>query len=259
MPELPDLQAFSHTLSKKLPGKKVEKLHAINKKKLKTSESDLRRAVEGASLSAIYREGKELHFAFDNGNVLALHLMLKGKLHLFQKNNEEKYSIIELLFNDGTGLVMTDFQGQANATLNPAPRDAPDALSKKVNSKFLKTVLNKSRATVKKVLMDQEVIRGIGNAYADEILWHARISPFSISNRIPDAAAKKLSSSLKSVLRQAEASILKANPEIINGEVRDFMAVHTRERRLSPTGKKIIIDESSSRRTYYTTEQKLYA
>jgi formamidopyrimidine-DNA glycosylase len=258
MPELPDLQAFSHTLSKKLPGKNVEKLHAINKKKLKISEAELRQAVEGASLSSVYREGKELHFSFDNGNVLALHLMLKGKLHLFQKNNAEKYSIIEMLFDDGSGLAMTDLQGQANATLNPAPRDAPDALSKTVNHKFLKTVLNKSRATVKKVLMDQDVIRGIGNAYADEILWHARISPFSISNRIPDAAVRKLASSIKSVLRQAEASILKANPEIISGEVRHFLAVHTRERQVSPTGKKIIVDESGSRRTYYTAEQKLY-
>src|SRR3990170_4457845 len=109
MPELPDLQAFTRTLSKNLPGKKVEKLHAIYKKKLKTPEKDLRQALEGATLTSVYREGKELHFAFDNGNVLALHLMLKGKLHLFDTKNEEKYTIIELLFDDGTGLAMTDF------------------------------------------------------------------------------------------------------------------------------------------------------
>jgi formamidopyrimidine-DNA glycosylase len=258
MPELPDLQAFSRTLSKNLPGKKVEKLHAVYKKKLKTPEKELRHAIEGGTLSSIYREGKELHFAFDNGNVLAFHLMLKGKLHRFDAKNEEKYTIIELIFSDGTGLAMTDFQRQANATLNPSPRDAPDALSKAVGYKFLKMILNKSRATVKKVLMDQDVIRGIGNAYADEILWHARISPFSISNKIPDAAVKKLASSLKSVLKKAEVSILKTNPEIISGEVRDFLAVHTKERDRSPTGARIIVDDSGPRKTYFTNEQKLY-
>ena len=259
MPELPDLQAFSRTLSKKLLGKKVDKLHAIQTKKLKTPEKELRNAIEGASLKAVLREGKELHLVFDNGNVLGLHMMLKGKLHFFVRKNEEKYAIIELIFQDGTGLAMSDFQRQAQATLNPVARAAPDALSEEVNYKFLKTILNKSRATVKKVLMDQDIIRGIGNAYADEILWHARISPFSISNRIPDEAVKKLAKSLKSVLRKAETSILKSHPDIIHGEIRDFLAVHTRERDQSPTGAKIFVDESGSRKTYYTKEQVLYA
>src|SRR5687768_3389976 len=113
MPELPDLQAFSRNLSKKLVGKTVEKIHAIYKKRLKISEKDFQRGLERATLTSIYREGKELHFAFDNGNVLGLHLMLKGELSLFQSKNEKKYTIIEVLFSDSTGLAMTDWQGQA--------------------------------------------------------------------------------------------------------------------------------------------------
>ncbi|HEX8037669.1 MAG TPA: DNA-formamidopyrimidine glycosylase family protein, partial [Chryseosolibacter sp.] len=138
MPELPDLEVFSFNLSGRLAGKKVEKLHAIYRKKLKTPEKDLRKSVEGATLTSVYRDGKELHFAFDNGNVLSLHLMLKGQLHLFERTHDEKYPIIEMRFSDGTGLVMTDWQGQATPALNPTAREAPDALSKNVNYSFLK-------------------------------------------------------------------------------------------------------------------------
>jgi len=258
MPELPDLQAFSRNLSKTLAGKTIEKIHAINKKKFKTSEKDLRHALEGARLSSVAREGKELHFFFDNGNVLSLHLMLRGELHFFGEKNDKRSTIIELVFSDGTGLAMTDFQGQATPTLNPAPRDAPDALSPKAGYKFLKEKLNKSKAAIKKLLIDQHVIRGIGNAYADEILWHARISPFSISNKIPDAAIKTLAKSIKTILRKAEKLILKTDPDIISGEIRDFMAIHNAKQTHSPTGAKIRIDKSGARKTYYTDEQKVY-
>jgi formamidopyrimidine-DNA glycosylase len=258
MPELPDLQAFSRNLSKILVGKRLQKLYAINKRKLKSPEKDLQRNLEGAALSSIYREGKELHFAFDNGNRLGLHLMLKGKLYLFTQKNEHRFTIVEMLFNDGTGLAMTDFQGQATAILNPPLKKAPDALSKEVNFRFLKQKLNRSKAAVKKLLMDQQVIRGIGNAYADEILWHARISPFSISNKVPDASIKTLAKSIKTVLKQAEKIILKSSPEIISGEVRDFLAIHNPEKNQSPAGGKILVDTGSARKTYYTKEQKLF-
>ena len=258
MPELPDLQAFSQNLSKNLVGKKIEKLSALYKKKLKTPEKDLKRSLEGATLTSVYREGKELHFAFDNDNILALHMMLKGQLHFFHQKNEMKFTIIELLFNDGTGLAMTDFQGQATPTLNPEPKEAPDALSKEVNFKFLKEKINRSRAEIKKLLMDQKIVRGIGNAYADEILWHARISPFSISNSIPDPAIKTLAKSMKSVLQKAEKIILKRQPDIIGGEIRDFLGVHNSKKAQSPTGATIRIETKGSRKTYYTDEQKLF-
>lgn len=258
MPELPDLQAFSRNLTKKLLGKKVEKIHAVYKKKLKASEAELGRTIEGQTLDSVFRDGKHLHFQFSNGNVLAFHMMLKGQLRLFQNENEHKHTIVEIIFTDGTGLALTDFQGQATPTLNPAANEAPDALSAEAGYGFLKEKLNGSKATVKKLLMDQKIIRGIGNAYADEILWHAGISPFAISNKIPDDAIKKLARSIKTVFARAEKAILKAEPEIIGGEIRDFLGIHNPSRTHSPTGAKILIDESTGRKTYYTKEQKLW-
>jgi formamidopyrimidine-DNA glycosylase len=59
--------------------------------------------------------------------------MLRGQLHFFEEAHDKKYPIIELYFSDNTGLVMTDFQGQATPTLDPEPKDAFDAMSVQVN------------------------------------------------------------------------------------------------------------------------------
>jgi formamidopyrimidine-DNA glycosylase len=258
MPELPDLQVFSHNLSKKLVGKTLEKLHAINLKKLKTSEKDLNAAVAGAVVLSVSRQGKELYFAFDSGQVLAVHLMLKGQLHLWQERQDQKFKIVEFLFTDGTCLAITDFQRQASVTLNPPAKSGIDALSKKMNARFLREVTGRSNSIIKKVLTDQQIICGIGNAYADEILWHARISPFAVSNKIPDTAVKTLAKSIKTVLKKAENIILKTHPEIISGEVRDHMLIHHPRKTVSPTGATILVTSLNSRKTYYTEEQRVY-
>ncbi|WP_431200362.1 DNA-formamidopyrimidine glycosylase family protein [Mucilaginibacter sp. P19] len=128
MPELPDLQAFSHNLQKILAGKTVKKIEVPNPKKLNVSVHELNEVLSGQKLEKVYREGKELHIKFSKGDVLGLHLMLHGKLFSFDTKNENKYSIIELHFDDGSGLVLTDFQGIATPTLNPEKRMSPTRL-----------------------------------------------------------------------------------------------------------------------------------
>src|SRR5687768_10037041 len=160
MPELPDLQVFSRNLNKRFAGKKLKELTVHVDKRLKVPAAELKKQLEKATLQEVNRVGKELHLTFDNGKILGLHLMLKGNLFAFEGKNENKHSILELKFHDGSGFVLSDWQKKATPTLNPEPWDAPDALSKEVNDKFLKDQLAKSRATIKSLLLDQHVIRG---------------------------------------------------------------------------------------------------
>jgi formamidopyrimidine-DNA glycosylase len=236
----------------------LKKVTVLNDKKLKVSEKDLKKKLENQELTEVYREGKELHFEFKNGNVLGLHLMLNGNLYFFEKINEHKNSIIELLFDDDTGLTMTDYQAMATPSFNPEPREAPDALSDKVNVSFLKEQLAKTRTNIKNLLLDQHIIRGIGNAYADEILWDAGVSPFSVCNKIPEVKIKALAKSIKTVLHDAEKQITNTHPDIISGEVRDFLNIHNSKKTHSPTGTVIHNKTSASRKTYYTDEQELF-
>lgn len=258
MPELPDLQIFSHNLDKKLAGKVVEKVQLENTKKAKDTPAAFKKALEGATLVKVYREGKELRFRFDNDAILGMHLMLHGKLYFFEKQNTNKHTIIELLFKGGTGLVLTDYQGIALPSLDPEETDVPDALSDELTVEYLEELLGKKRTVVKKILLDQHFIRGIGNAYADEILWEAGISPFSISNKVPSEKIRTLHSAIGKVLKEAEKNIRKEHPDIIAGEVRDFLKIHQPKHSHSPTGGEIVQKELNGRKTYYTEEQELF-
>jgi formamidopyrimidine-DNA glycosylase len=256
MPELPDLQAFSHNLDKKLTGKTVKEIRSSSAK-LNVSEKDLNDTLAHQKVKKIYREGKELYIEFIKGDILALHLMLHGKLFLFEGKNENKFALLDIVFTDDSGLTLTDFQKAAKPTLNPEPNETPDAMSDKADADYFKGIFAKKRTNVKTILLDQHIIKGIGNAYADEILWHARISPFSIANKIPEKKITELVKTIREVLTDAEKAILKKQPDIINGEVRDFMLIHNSKKKESPTGAQIKIKDGT-RKTYYTDEQELF-
>ncbi|MGN6639638.1 MAG: DNA-formamidopyrimidine glycosylase family protein, partial [Mucilaginibacter sp.] len=218
---------------------------------------ELQEALHGQEVEKFMRQGKELHLLFKNGQTLGLHLMLHGQLIITQSKDElPKNQIISLQFDDGTKLTLTDFQKAATPTLNPKESNVPDALD--VKETYLCEKLSKTKTPVKTVLMDQKIVRGIGNAYADEILWDAKISPFSASNKIPENKVKELTRSIKKVLEDAERQILKAEPDIISGEVRDFLEVHNHRKKQTSTSATIHQKELASRKTYYTDEQELF-
>lgn len=258
MPELPDLEIFSRNLHRRLSGRQLKEITVRNSKKLNVPVTALKETLESQKLTSVSRTGKELYFGFENGAVLGLHLMLKGELHLFTDGDSRKHTIVELVFKDGTHFSLTDFQGMARATLNPEADHTPDALSEAINQEFFKRIFASRKATVKNVLLDQHIIRGIGNAYADEILWEAGISPFSAANKIPEAKLRDLAKAVRHVLENAVKQISKADPTIISGELRDFLRIHTTKKTHSPSGVPILIDKTGARKTYYTQEQEIF-
>lgn len=256
MPELPDLQVFSYNLNKRLAGKTVQKVTMHRPQKI--SEQELNKVLQGVKLTEVYREGKELRLKFDNDHLLGLHLRLHGKLFVYQDKNSEKTAILDLLFTDKTGLTLTDYQGIATVSLDPEEKTSPDALDKALNEAYLESKLSKTRTIIKSILLDQDIIRGIGNAYADEILWDARISPLSKANKIPKERIKELVESIKSVLKKAEEEILSSHPNLINGEIRDFLKIHNPTKTESPTGAMIEFATVGSKKTFYTSEQQMF-
>jgi formamidopyrimidine-DNA glycosylase len=258
MPELPDLEVFSRNLKRQLNGKQVKEVLVQNTKKLNVSVKELQEAIEKQKIEDIYRVGKEIYFSFGNKSVLGMHMMLNGELHIFKEGDVRKYEIVRLIFKDGTNLSLTDFRGLAHATLNPEADDTPDALDKVVDAVFFEKILSKKKAAIKNILLDQQVIRGIGNAYADEILWEAGISPFSAANKIPEAKLKSLSKAVRHVLENAVKQIQDSHPDIISGEVRDFLKIHNPKKTHSPSGVAIQIKKTGARKTYYTDEQETF-
>lgn len=257
MPELPDIEVFSRNLKQMYGGKTVSKIKVVNTKNIQDSQKELSKALEGQSIKDVYRSGKEMRFLFSNGKVLGLHLMLTGDLIPFEGKNERKSTKVEFYFDGAASLALTDRFKNAFIKLDPVDKEGIDALDPKLNFRYLKKALDR-KAAIKNILLDQHVIRGIGNGYSDEILWQARISPFSKANAVPDEKIKELAKTIKKVLKNATNKIYKHHPGLIQGEVRDFMDIHTKKKEKSPTGAKIKIAERGMLKTYYTDEQVLY-
>ena len=237
-------------------GKELSLINIVVPRKLKVPESDIKDALEGQRLTSITREGKELRFAFENGHILSVHLMLHGTLYWYDNNNENRFTIAELLFSDGTGLAITDWQKAVIITLDPKPSKVPDAMS--IPDGYLMDTLQRVTLPIKSVLTDAKYVQGIGNAYVDEILYAARISPFSEANKIPANKVDELSKAIKTVLRDAQNHIIKLFPDTITEKERDFLQVHRPKQKQTLSGEPIRTAEINKRKTYYTDSQELF-
>lgn len=256
MPEIPDVEVFSRNLNKMFAAKKLIRVKVVNGTKLPDTAKALSKNLDGKILKRIYRAGKEFRFEFEDGTLLGLHLMLTGDMFLFSGKNEHHSTIVELYFEGDKNLALTDRMRNAHIKLNPVDKDGVDAME--LDFKYLKKIFNR-KTIIKNILMDQDLIRGIGNGYSDEILWNARISPYSIASAIPDEKIKELVKIIPSVLKEATEKIYKAYPGRVNDEVKEFLKIHRKVNAKSPTGYDIHIDTKGSRKTYYTDEQILYA
>lgn len=257
MPELPDLTVFSDNLTSKLKGKKVRSAEYHKDKRLNVSPEELQNALTNSHLDSAERSGKEIQFKFSNGATLLVHLMLSGGFAISKTPEFVKFRVLTIFFDDDTALVVSDPKGLVTVNLNSKPMAVPDALD--IDGDYLRRKISeKPKLLAKAFLIDQAIIRGIGNAYADEILWAARISPKSVIGKIPGSEIDVLLNAIRTVLLDAIDEIRKANPDIISGEVREFLKVHNPDRQQSPSGRPIIKEQVASKSTYFTDEQVLY-
>jgi formamidopyrimidine-DNA glycosylase len=258
MPELPDLTVFAENLNGRLQGKTIRSVECHGDIRLNTSPERLRDSLCGTSIASVQRARREIAFVFSSQDILFVHLMLKGKFFITPDPRVVSFQALTLGFGEQY-LVVSDPDTKTHVVLklNPSPNSVPDAFE--VDGIYLrKKITEKPRMRVKAFLLEQSILRGIGNAYADEILWQARISPKSAVGKIPDRVLEELLISITSVLSDAIEEIKKRSPEIISGEVRDFLRVHNPNRSKSPTGHRIMTEKVASRITYFTEEQVLY-
>lgn len=257
MPELPDLTVFAENLHRRFAGKTVKTIECHSDKRLNATPEELGTAAAGKILQRVERWGKEVEFTFADGTRLLVHLMLAGRFVVTERPGGLRDRIVTIAFEDGPALVVTDLKSMARIALNPKETEVPDALE--AGADYLRRkAAQKTRTLAKAFLIDQAVLRGIGNAYADEILWEARISPKAAVGRIPGEIIDELAAAIRKVLTEATEKIKAGNPGIIGGEIRDFLLVHNPARAQSPTGHPILREKIASKTTYYTQEQVEY-
>lgn len=261
MPELPDLEIYKKNLKKLVVGRTIASAKADYPRKINVPASMFEAGLAPAEVLDIVREGKELHYQLSNGAVLGIHLMLSGRT-VFAPADEVKamkQKIASLYFEDGDALAFQDGSRWLKASLNPPKSRVPDALSNKFTLAYLTRIAGqRPRVGIKALLLNQQCIRGIGNAYADEILYRANISPLSMVGKIPKEALADLYEAIPVILRDAIEKLEALTPDAISGEERGFLKVHNSEKTHTDDGEKILYARVEDRGTHYVGSQRFY-
>ncbi len=241
MPELPELEVVKEVLQRRAAGQTIEQVQTIGGGSAilvrSLTQQRLEEAVTGAQIAAIDRRGKFLIFTLhpavqDSRLFLVLNPKLTGRLQLAQpkeKRLPKTHLIFSLSSGDQLRYVDQRTMGQLYlaadlshvpdyATLGPEPFN--------VSLDEFHERLRPYRGEIKGVLTRGEFIAGIGNAYADEILWAARLHPYRKRTALTPEEIDRLYAAMLSVLREAVEKVRVEMGEAIQREPREFMAVH---------------------------------
>lgn len=224
MPELPEVETIVSDLNKKLKNKIIIAFKILDKKVVQSSQDDFKK-VAGKKVGSVERRAKMIIFNFGR-DFLVMHLKMTGQLVLKTKNNvsagghpiigigkelPNKFTRLIFEFNDTSKLYFNDVRKFGWAKIiNQDDFEKLDAeigvepLSKDFTLGYLeKIIANRKKLTIKQAIMDQKHIAGIGNIYADEALFMARIKPFRRSSSLKPAEIKKLWQAIPKILKFA--------------------------------------------------------
>jgi formamidopyrimidine-DNA glycosylase len=214
MPELPDVEGFKRVLAKSALHKTIERVVVSDARILgKFSGRTFASRLRGAMLVGARRHGKHLMAKIDRGGWLTLHFGLSGALQFVRSGDEEpRFTRVRLDFSDDGGLAYVNKRmiGRVGliadaAAFVGAEKLGPDALDRRFDLAAFRSAVRGSRRDVKSVLMDQEIISGIGNIYSDEILFQARIDPNERTDKLAPAELERLFLKMREVLKTAIA------------------------------------------------------
>jgi formamidopyrimidine-DNA glycosylase len=212
MPELPDVEIFKRLVERHLLGRVVARSVVADPGSLEgATAATLQRRLKGRRLASCQRHGKVLLVGFDDAGMLAMHFGTNGSLQYLPRDADEPpYVRILFDFTEGDRLAYINPRriGQvcvtdsAGAFIADQPL-GPDALDPAFDEKAFAASLANRKQVIKAVLMDQARVAGIGNIYADEILFQARLHPGLAANMLDAGMRHRLFGAMKHVLQTA--------------------------------------------------------
>lgn len=199
MPELPDVTVYIEALEKRVLGRVLEKIKLSDIFVLRTALPPID-SLHGRRVTALRRIGKRIAFGFEGDRWLVIHLMVAGRFQWAEKGVKlvARNVITEFVFESGT-LALTEAGTKRRAAMHVVDGEAalrahdPGGIDVFTCSESeFAAALRAENHTLKRVLTDPHVFSGIGNAYSDEILHAARLSPITLSQKLTDAECARL-------------------------------------------------------------------
>ena len=262
MPELPDISAYLCALGPRIVGQRIEKIRIANPFLLRSVEPKPE-ALEGRAVRELRRVGKRIAIGTDDDLWLVIHLMIAGRLHWKPAAGKlaGRQSLAALDFANGS-LTLTEAGTKRRASIQTARGEEglaaldPGGIQPlEVDFGAFRTALSRENHTLKRALTDPRVVSGIGNAYSDEILHAAQLSPIAQTQKLKDAEWERLYGATRDTLqfwidrlcREATAAF----PEKVTA-FREDMAVHGRYGQPCPRcGEKVLRIRYADNETNY--------
>ncbi len=258
MPELPEVETVRRGLSELIVGKKVASVIHDTPKSFPNAETDVRQFLIGVSIKEVRRRAKVLIIDLDNDYSLMIHLKMTGQLVFVgdvrfgagHPNDSlvnilpDKSTRVSFVFDDGSQLYFNDQRKFGWVRLMPTAELGNVDFMKKVGpepledsftaEQFAARFARRSRTNIKAAILDQSVVAGVGNIYADESLWGAKIHPKRLVSSITKEEFEKLYSELRDVMNLAIKKGGSSNHTYVNAEGKkgsymDFARVFRRE------------------------------
>jgi formamidopyrimidine-DNA glycosylase len=204
MPELPEVETFVRGLAPAV-GRTIASAEVLDAK-LAVSADEL----TGARIAGIRRRGKYIGIDLGDGRSLVIHLRMSGRLRLECRECETKYARMILRLDDGQCIYFVDPRRLGTAAVREAGFALPlgfEPLDATFTTAALAELASQSRAPIKQLLLNQRKVAGIGNIYAAEALWRAKLDPRRPANALSKAEAGRLHKAIIGVLGEAIAQL----------------------------------------------------
>lgn len=230
MPELPEVETAVRRLRPVVVGRRLIAVITHHPSARRALPDDVAATLVGRRIVAVERLGKHQHLTLDDGSVLHAHFRMNGDWHVESAGGDiPVYARVSLHLDDGTNVALVDPRALATIVWRPAGTAAlalgPDPTDPHFDAAALGRALRGRRLAVKPALLDQRVVAGVGNIYASEALWRARIDPRVGAGTLGPARRARLVEAIRATLQDALADAGRYQ----SGEALARLAVYGRE------------------------------
>ena len=210
MPELPEVEYASQLLRPAVVGKGIDRvrvLHAAHRRRL---SARVARALVGLHITAVERRGKHQIIRLSDDSTAHVHFRMTGDWVIDRAGDAvPKYARVVIDLDDGSRVSLVDPRALSTITVHPPgvdplPALGPDASDPSVRLDDVMSALSTRRTPIKTALLDQRVLAGVGNIYAAEALWRARIDPRAPAASLSPARVRRLLTAVRQVLTKAQ-------------------------------------------------------
>ncbi|MDQ3323818.1 MAG: bifunctional DNA-formamidopyrimidine glycosylase/DNA-(apurinic or apyrimidinic site) lyase [Acidobacteriota bacterium] len=230
MPELPEVELVAQSLNKIVKNRRILIAELVRERLApENPPADFAEKLKNSTIKRVHRRGKHILFELDNNRTLIAHLRMSGRFLLLSAERENpKFTHAVFYFEDENRLVFSDqrhfglMKIVETAELSDAKeikKLAPEPFSEDFNKKYFRKTLKTSKKSLKEFLLDQTKVVGLGNIYAAEAMFLARVNPQIAADRLSARRADVLFEKIREVLAEsiAHGSTLNVNPENIDG------------------------------------------